>query len=153
MLLFFNILALIATACSEDNSENNSNATQFADVDGVKVTGKAGSYHFSVTLSNPDKGCEQYADWWEVISESGELLYRRILTHSHVDEQPFTRTGSPVNIQPDEAIWVRGHMNNTGYGGAVMKGSVSNGFAATDMPEGFATELENESPLPDGCRF
>jgi hypothetical protein len=48
-----------------------------ADVTAVRVSGAPGAYTFSVTLSSPDTGCDQYADWWEVITPDGELVYRR----------------------------------------------------------------------------
>ena len=80
-----------------------------ADVIGVQVSGAPGAYQFNVTIKSPDTGCQQYADWWEVVSEDGRLLYRRVLLHSHVDEQPFTRSGGPVPIQADTVVWVRAH--------------------------------------------
>ena len=64
--------------------------TVHADVTAVSVAGEAGAYTFEVTVRSPDTGCEGYADWWEVVSPDGELLYRRVLLHSHVDEQPFS---------------------------------------------------------------
>lgn len=45
------------------------------------------------------------------MSTDGKLLYRRVLLHSHVDEQPFTRSGGPVPIQTDSVVWVRAHMD------------------------------------------
>jgi hypothetical protein len=67
-----------------------------ADVVDVSVSGDVGSYIFAVTIASPDSGCAQYADWWEVLGADGSLLYRRVLLHSHVTEQPFVRTGGPV---------------------------------------------------------
>ncbi len=61
----------------------------FAEVSEVEATGQANNYTLAVTVSSPDTGCDSYADWWEVITPEGELLYRRVLLHSHVDEQPF----------------------------------------------------------------
>lgn len=124
-----------------------------ADVTQVRVSGQENRYSFSVTISSPDTGCEQYADWWEVVSEEGELIYRRILLHSHTNEQPFIRNGGKVEITKDQMVWVRAHMNNTGYGGAVMKGSVGDGFSIADFPNNFAAGLDKVSPLPDGCNF
>ena len=60
--------------------------TSFANVLSVQVTDNPGAYQFAVEIASPDTGCEQYADWWEVVSQDGQLLYRRILLHSHVDE-------------------------------------------------------------------
>ena len=72
---------------------NQANASAIAAVEDVSVSGDPGRYQFAVTIRSDETGCDQYADWWEVVSESGDLLYRRILAHSHVDEQPFARSG------------------------------------------------------------
>ena len=124
-----------------------------ADVIAVQASGSPGAYQFNVGIRSPDKGCAQYADWWEVVSTDGKLLYRRVLLHSHVDEQPFTRSGGPVPIQPDTVVWVRAHMNTGGYGGAAFKGSVKAGFARAEPPANFAAGLAKLPPLPDGCDF
>ena len=124
-----------------------------ADVIAVQARGQPGAYQFNVTVRSPDLGCKQYADWWEVVSEDGKLLYRRVLLHSHVDEQPFTRSGGPVTIQPDAVIWVRAHMNTGGYGGTVLKGSVKTGFKQAAPEVGFAAGLAKQMPLPEGCDF
>ena len=124
-----------------------------ADVISVQVSGSEGAYQFSVGIRSPDEGCEQYADWWEVVSEDGGLIYRRILLHSHVGEQPFVRSGGPVAISPDTIVWVRAHMNTGGYGGAAFRGSVQAGFVETDLDLDFAADLAEKSPLPNGCAF
>lgn len=124
-----------------------------ADVISVDVRGEEGAYQLSVQISSPDEGCNQYADWWEVVDEDGELVYRRILLHSHVDEQPFTRSGGPVEIAPDTLVWVRAHMHPSGYGGAVLQGSVSQGFIDAELGLDFVPELAESPPLPEGCDF
>ncbi len=124
-----------------------------ADVIAVEVTGEPGDYVFSVAVASPDNGCEHYADWWEVVSRKGELLYRRILAHSHVDEQPFARSGGPVRVRPDDVVLVRAHMSSGGYGG-VMRGSVATGFVPEPtVPSNFAADLSKAEPQPDGCAF
>ncbi len=125
----------------------------FADVLSVKVSGNPGSYQFAVEISSPDTGCEQYADWWEVITSDEVLIYRRVLLHSHVTEQPFTRTGGSVEVLPDMVVYIRAHMNNSGYGGKAMVGTVSNGFKPVDLEDGFASGLERIPPLPEDCAF
>jgi hypothetical protein len=124
-----------------------------ADVIAVQVSGQPGAYQFNVGIRSPDKGCAQYADWWEVVSADGKLLYRRVLLHSHVDEQPFTRSGGPVLIQADTVVWVRAHMNTGGYGGMAFQGSVKTGFKPAVPDSGFATGLARQQPLPEGCDF
>ncbi len=132
--------------------KNNSTGT-VADVIKVTTTGTSGAYNFSVTITSPDKGCAQYANWWEVIAEDGKLIYRRILLHSHVSEQPFERSGGSVNIKADQIVWVRAHMHPGGYGGKVFKGSVSSGFTSAKPTKDFAATLATQEPLPKDCAF
>jgi len=124
-----------------------------ADVIEVNVTGNPNNYTFSVTIESPDTGCNQYANWWEVITLDGQLIYRRVLGHSHINEQPFTRTGGPVNISADVEVIVRAWMHPTGYGGKVYKGSVANGFECTVLSGEFAKALSEQEPLPTSCPF
>lgn len=124
-----------------------------ADVVSVTVRGESGALEFEVGIDSPDTGCERYADWWEVVDTDGRLIYRRVLRHSHVDEQPFVRSGGPVDVDPERTVWVRAHMHPTGYGGQAMKGSISAGFLPAEPEPGFAEELADSPPLPDGCAF
>jgi hypothetical protein len=124
-----------------------------ADVTAVIFTGATGAYTFSVTVASPDTGCKLYADWWEILDEDGALLYRRVLLHSHVNEQPFTRNGGPVAITADQTVWIRAHMHPQGYGGATFKGSVQEGFAIADAPPDFAAAVATQAPLPLDCAF
>ena len=134
------------------DSEASDPGAPRADVDAVAVAGSPGAYTFSVTLRSDDLGCEQYADWWEVLTEDGSLLYRRILAHSHVDEQPFTRSGGPVAANADQRVFVRAHMNPSGYVGDALMGTPAGGFAAASDVE-FPASLETAEPQPDGCAF
>jgi hypothetical protein len=153
----------LLAACSMDRvepgeTEVSEEVTQMvdavvADVVSVEVRGEPNVYQFSVGIASPDTGCEQYANWWEVLTEEGELLYRRILAHSHVDEQPFVRSGGPVAVAPDTVVWVRAHMHPGGYGGVVMKGTVLDGFEVVDLGADFAAQVESEPPQPTGCAF
>ncbi|WP_462252020.1 hypothetical protein [Ekhidna sp.] len=145
---FFQIVLLTGCANADTIAEGKQ-----ADVEKVTASGSDNNFTFSVTISSPDTGCDQYADWWEVVSESGELLYRRILLHSHTNEQPFSRSGGPVRIAKNEIVWVRAHMNNSGYGGQAMKGSVAQGFAIDEIPEGLGDGLDTVAPLPSNCAF
>ena len=131
----------------------NSGNPNGANIVAVSVSGDPGNYSISVTVESPDTGCNSYADWWEAISEDGELPTRRILLHSHVGEQPFTRSGGPLRIQPDETVIVRAHMSDAGYGGSIMRGNVTGGFATSEIAPDFASNLETRSPLPSSCAF
>lgn len=154
------LLALAAAAACQRNETPESTQLPVpalehaaADVVSVGVSGPPGAYRFEVGVRSPDLGCRQYADWWEIVDESGRLLYRRVLSHSHVDEQPFVRGGEPVPIASDTTVWVRAHMTPGGYGGKAFNGSVDAGFIAADPPAGFAANLGDEPPSPPPCRW
>ena len=151
-----------ATAAIEPTAEEEtmpakpsitSQETPTADIISVDVSGDPGAYRFSVGVRSPDLGCEQFADWWEVIDERGDLIYRRILLHSHTGEQPFARSGGPVQIAPEDVVLVRAHMHPSGFGGVAFKGSIQTGFQEIELSPDFASELENTPPLPEGCAF
>ncbi len=126
-------------------------AANLARVLDVSASGDPGSYTFAVTVESPDSGCDRYADWWEVITSDGGLLYRRTLLHSHVGEQPFTRTGGPVSTQANDEVIVRVHMYPDGYATSSQQGSVSDGFVSVELEMGFASELEGVDPQPPPC--
>lgn len=127
--------------------------SQYADVLSVVPTGEPGAYRFAVSIQSPDTGCEQYANWWEVVSAEGALIHRRILFHSHVNEQPFERSSSPVEIEADQMVIVRAHMHPSGYGGQVLRGTVDQGFSVVELDDNFALDLAQQAPLPTGCTF
>jgi len=150
-------LILISSGCSimnESQVPQSVLATNNpAKVSKVSTTGEPNNYTFAVTVSSPDTGCDRYADWWEVTTPDGELLYRRVLLHSHVDEQPFTRTGGTVVIQPQQEVIVRVHMNPDGYSPNAQKGTVKDGFWDSTLPNDFASSLASVEPLPKNCAF
>ena len=124
-----------------------------ANIIAVSTKGAENAYHFSVTLKSDETGCDQYANWWEVLSEKGDLLYRRILIHSHPKQQPFTRSGGYVKIKKDDVVYIRAHMNKLGYVGDVVKGSVKDGFEKVKEVPTFDKKIETQAPLPSGCLY
>lgn len=124
-----------------------------AAVTAVSVSGEPGNYQFSVTIRSQETGCDAYANWWEVVTPEGQLLYRRVLFHSHVDEQPFTRSGGKVALAADEEAIVRVHFDPSGYSSSALQGTVETGFKPIQLPEDFAAELAQSPPLPQGCNF
>ncbi|MGB7440218.1 MAG: hypothetical protein WA919_04060 [Coleofasciculaceae cyanobacterium] len=171
--MFYNTLAtalplallLLVSGCSTPEVQTKPTVTESppvsqtaqappsAEVLSVSTTGSPGSYTFSVTIDSTDTGCDQYADWWEVLSEEGELIYRRVLLHSHVDEQPFTRSGGLVAIATNQVVIVRGHMHPSGYGTQAQRGTVAEGFKPVTLPQGFAAAVASQEPQPPGCNF
>ena len=159
---FMDIDMVMDDVSSDDDITDNNSATQGtfvlssdsqAVIQKVEVSGSEESYNFNVEIHSPDTGCDQYADWWEVFTIDSTLLYRRILAHSHVDEQPFSRSGGPIAINKDDHVIIRGHMNNLGYGSLVMRGSVEGGFVADTISIDYAQGLESTEPLPQDCDF
>jgi hypothetical protein len=93
-----------------------------ADVLNVKVT-KSGerTYQFEATVLHADTGWEHYADKWDILDENGNILDTRILHHPHVDERPFTRGLSGVEIpQRIKKITIRAHDSVHEYGGKMV---------------------------------
>lgn len=67
-------------------------------VENVKASKSGAAWRFSVTLSHGDTGWDHYADGWGVYLEDGTELGYRVLAHPHVNEQPFTRSLSGVEV-------------------------------------------------------
>lgn len=166
------IVLLIATGCTttspaSDTAEvpvtNNSTSEPISTestapdegsrVTGIEATPGNSGYSFAVTVESNDTGCDRYANWWEVVAPEGKLMYRRILAHSHVDEQPFTRSGGPVAVGEADVVVVRSHTNTDGYSTQAIKGSISEGFSSTVLPKDFAVELAEADPQPSDCAF
>jgi hypothetical protein len=155
-----------STASLDSGATTDSGAgdAPYAHVTNVSANGSSGGYTFTVSVQSADVDCSRYADWWEVLTEDGSLLFRRILQHSHTDENgttdpdapgnTFTRSGGPVSIAGDDVVIVRAHMSIGGYNGTAMMGSVAEGFAAApQIGSGFAAEVEALDPQPGGCLF
>ena len=146
-------ICLLAACSTTDMGQVVQSNGEEAKIVGVECKGQPNNYTISVTIESPDTGCDQYADWWEIIYPDSTLIYRRILTHSHVNEQPFTRSGGIVDVGPDEFIYVRAHMNNLGYGSQVFSGNVRDGLVKDSLEIKYAASLSTQAPLPDGCDF
>lgn len=157
------LTSLMLSACgstSSSDSDTTSDSTNEIALDynnaavrAVSISGELDRYTFSVTVESPDTGCSQYADWWEVLRADGSLVYRRILSHSHVTEQPFARSGGPVQVTDNENIIVRAHMNNIGYGEQVFTGSIANGLTMVTIESSFMEDLAFVDPIPADCAF
>ncbi len=72
-----------------------------ADVIAARIVPRGdGSYRIDATVQSGDNGWDKYADAWEVRTPEGDVLGVRLLAHPHETEQPFTRSLSPVEIDP-----------------------------------------------------
>jgi hypothetical protein len=93
-----------------------------ADVTNIEVRKTAsGIFHFDVTVRHDDSGWDHYADKWDVLAPDGTVLGTRTLYHPHVDEQPFTRSLSGVEIAGTiSEVTVRAHDSVHAYGGKTI---------------------------------
>jgi len=156
IFLFLTLLALLVSCTNADEISINPNIIleeNQAAVIGVSCQGQPNNYTLSVTIASPDTGCDQYADWWEVITPDSVLIYRRILAHSHVNEQPFSRSGGIVDVGADEPIYVRAHMNNLGYGSFVFSGTIRGELKPDTLDQNYAISISMTEPLPIDCDF
>ncbi len=69
-------------------------------IEAAEASPRGETWRIDVTLSHPDTGWEHYADGWEVLAPDGTRLGLRELLHPHVNEQPFTRSLTGVEIPP-----------------------------------------------------
>ncbi len=81
----------------------------------VEIEPQAGRYLFHVTLRHEDSGWQHYANAWRVRSPDGRILGERVLYHPHVNEQPFTRSLSGVEI-PKGTPWVEIEAEDSRHG-------------------------------------
>ncbi len=71
---------------------------------------QATNWTVSVTLQHADTGWDHYADSWRIVTADGKVLGHRTLYHPHVNEQPFTRNLSGVNIPAElNTVYVEAH--------------------------------------------
>ena len=130
----------------------NPNVRPLANISSVSASGSLNNYTFNVGILSPDRGCQQYADWWEVLTSKG-LIHRRILAHSHINEQPFIRSSGPVKINAIEQIWIRAHMSNGGYGKNMYMGSIKSGFTSIPHENIWDNNIEFNMPQVGTCEF
>jgi hypothetical protein len=79
---------------------------------------RAGDNRWSVnvTLQHGDSGWDHYADNWRVVDGEGNVLGDRVLYHPHVNEQPFTRGLSDLEIPAEIAtVYVIAHDKQHGW--------------------------------------
>ena len=91
-------------------------------LDAVATANIGGSYSITVVASHRDEGWKHYLDRWDVLGPDGKVIASRTLYHPHVDEQPFQRSLSPVNVPVGVTeVTVRAHCSRDGDGTRVFK--------------------------------
>lgn len=86
----------------------------------ITQTGE-GVYTVSATVLHADTGWDHYADAFDVRAPDGTVLKVRTLFHPHVEEQPFTRSLTGIEIPANVAtVTVHAHDSVDGFGGEVV---------------------------------
>jgi len=92
-----------------------------ADVTAASAREAGGGWIFTVTVAHGDTGWDHYADAWRVVAPEGRVLATRTLHHPHVEEQPFTRTLSGVEVPEGvERVIVEARDSVHGWGGRAL---------------------------------
>ena len=87
-----------------------------AEVVSAQLREHNGTWNVSVTVRHGDTGWDHYADAWRVLDGEGRVLGERILHHPHVQEQPFTRSLSGVEIpQGTTTVFIQARDNQSGW--------------------------------------
>lgn len=71
-----------------------------ASVIDVEMSRQGDTWTFALTVLSDDVGATEYADQWELRTSAGDVIATRVLAHAHINEQPFTRSLSGVEIPP-----------------------------------------------------
>ncbi|PZV01989.1 MAG: hypothetical protein DCF32_15555 [Leptolyngbya sp.] len=122
----------------------------------------AGQYQFSITLQSPDESCDRHADWWEVLTEEGDLITRQLLDSPHRFEKPFV-TEAMLTVDLAQTLIVRAHFSSDldgnenndivfKYPNQAMQGSITKGFQSVRIPPRFAARVERQDPQPGVCK-
>jgi len=86
-------------------------------LDATAIANPNGTYSISATIAHGDEGWKHYADAFEVLDGRGAILATRVLYHPHVNEQPFTRSISNVQVPVGlTQVTIRARDSVHGYG-------------------------------------
>lgn len=93
-------LVVIVAGCGsvDDVAETTAPVEGCANVVEAVVERSGDRFVVTATVQSADTGWDRYADAWEVRTMEGDVLGTRVLAHPHVDEQPFTRSLTDVEI-------------------------------------------------------
>ena len=94
------VVVVFVAGCSEAGNvaETVAAVEGCADVVDAAVERSGDRFVVTATIRSADTGWDRYADAWEVRTTDGDVLGTRVLAHPHVDEQPFTRSLTDVEI-------------------------------------------------------
>lgn len=105
-ILLLTALCLLTTIAQADPAE----------IVGATLSQSGGTWRADVTIRHGDTGWDDYADGWRVEAPDGTILGTRTLYHPHVEEQPFTRSLTGIEL-PDTLteVRIRARTNTDGW--------------------------------------
>ena len=125
-VLVVGVLAL-AAACGGDGGTSALESAAVTSQDtcahviGAEIERTGETFRVSAAVRSHDTGWDKYADAWEVLDESGNVLGTRELLHPHETEQPFTRSLSNVEIPSEvQTVTVRARDSVEGFCGTSL---------------------------------
>ena len=135
---------------------NNLALLDEATIAAIRPIEQSGDYVFEVTIRSLDQDCNDYTNWWEVRSTSGELLSQTLLEQPHPDREPFRSTSKPFKLEPERMVIIRAHRETRpstipytkNYLDQAQLGSLATGFQSIRLSEQFAEELAEADPQP-----
>jgi len=115
LILPFFTSSLFASEFEQDASPTSYDVAQVTYVSASQQDD--GNWCFKTSVRHNDEGWEHYADGWQVLDLNGNQLADRLLTHPHVNEQPFTRRLCDIQIPEGTVkVVVRAKCNKHSYG-------------------------------------
>jgi hypothetical protein len=117
------LTALLFSACtaSDGGTATTEAFAGCADVVDGTIEWSGTGYRVTATVRSADTGWDRYADGWEVRAPDGAVLGVRVLTHPHVEEQPFTRSLDGVAIPESTAsIEIAARDSKVGFCGETL---------------------------------
>ena len=80
------------------------------EIKSVEFSKGLAAWTVNVTLEHADTGWKHYADGWRVVDSAGTIFGMRTLYHPHVNQQPFTRSLSGIQIPANVTrVYVEAH--------------------------------------------
>ncbi|MDJ0994436.1 MAG: hypothetical protein QNI90_12735 [Dinoroseobacter sp.] len=87
-----------------------------AEIVDARIAQLGDTWRADVTIRHGDTGWDDYADGWRVEAPDGTVLGTRTLYHPHVEEQPFTRSLSGIELpEALTEVRIRARTNTDGW--------------------------------------
>lgn len=117
----------------------------------------------TVMIQSFDQDCQNYTDWWEVITPQGDLIAREIIKDVHSESASFSSQLSIAGLDPQQDIIIRAHFSGSydrsrstaSYSDQALQGTLDSGLTSIRLSKDFASQLAKVEPLPTGklCSF